>query len=1296
MDQSSSEKLLASGGGGKRSGNKRFGKSKKERSSDYHHESSKSFRLFGGGKRKSQQERSFHEEMDKLNQLPSPTTAVTENSSLPTPLSVSVITTTTPRTRSSCLRGGGGGESPFNKASDDVSTLTDLSAAGAAANQRMLDEEDNNKNETRGADLDDDDKKNTTMTTTNIKKNNTTSSSSGAMNTPSNNNHNKTRSSKVDLSTPETQPEEDEEDTYAYTQTTNGDAQTLTTTATTPSVSTRVLDACHFGGVFNSLDGLCFVEPSKSTDAGPSVASPTRTEDASLMSQSKTTTNEWGTLGSERDDDDDDEEEEEEQSLDTAESDTLFKDLSTTTGGKGKNNKNNEDSSEEKHENFELVLDEYQLEQAKLASAAAADDTSGPNLRSKVRNWMRKREDDKRTMEKEAKQEKYRAIFGTDPANIKVETTTSSGDPVVVPTTTSTTTAAAPTITTTKSRSLDASTSKKQQTDPIVSPMTVTSEAAVLIGQNNINNNSNHGRGAAPLEEEVTKAEQQVNKKKKKAASSQQDRRQEAVPLRAVSSTTWEQRKIELERKLTSPMTTPSTSAYSSSAAKEDNSTSLSVERSSSTSKFEKDAAAATSKKKKKGGGKSRPTWKAAKDPKTGREYYYHRLTRTTTWTRPAELGPEDPDLEDSTTTDQQLDVSNKSSNGSSSKLKRVLSLKRNKGSMSAEQQKKLEAGEAVSPGSAAPKILKKRSIRASPSKPVPNKKKQAEISNILRTMSPPNETAINSLIKQYEGREDELLNQLKSMKMEEDKLKKAAAAAAARSDSPPTDGIISMEAKRLPFDEPAEQREAPPPVFSMLDSAMSSFGVMPSSAVMGPGDGSLGSRTSSPSPGDATSLARTRTGVTAKTEKTERTDKTDKTAKVDNTRKGNPNHSIKSFDVMTEPSAADTSISSVEFDKYDQRQQLRLPVRASAAEAERTRELRVEEFSSKHDSIASEKYAGKILRPSQRAAQRRQQEQQRKQKEREEVARQKERMEQQQQQKDLQRQLNPHHREQSDISADRGYMVSSEEDEMTGGETDDISALSDADMEYFEQKERLDRANRKALNTAMRNKDWDTAAQVTNTLRAQPLLDPTQTKNAFVPTKTPVRDWSPSDVDRYIARSDWNAVAKYIALMKEKSSKKKQKQQQQQQVQHHQGRQQPPVHQRSLTIHQPPFINRGRQQPGGAISPSRTHSSVASAARNNPRFQKRFGARSQLQRDMESIPSSSWDSDEDDDDVYLEDSEDLLEEDSYFVSESSEDESADLRRFAASRKSSRSSRRQSRNAALLTTTARGQQKFQC
>ena len=107
----------------------------------------------------------------------------------------------------------------------------------------------------------------------------------------------------------------------------------------------------------------------------------------------------------------------------------------------------------------------------------------------------------------------------------------------------------------------------------------------------------------------------------------------------------------------------------------------------------------------------TKPMWKEVLDKNTGRKYYYHRVTRETTWERP----PED-----------QIVVKGppKTKRYSTAQLKELLEKE-------------------ISPSGA-------------------NKKEG--IARVLSGMAPPNTDTVDLLVSEYEGKEDELLDKLKSL----------------------------------------------------------------------------------------------------------------------------------------------------------------------------------------------------------------------------------------------------------------------------------------------------------------------------------------------------------------------------------------------------------------------------------------------------------------------------------------------------------------------------------------------------
>jgi WW domain len=82
----------------------------------------------------------------------------------------------------------------------------------------------------------------------------------------------------------------------------------------------------------------------------------------------------------------------------------------------------------------------------------------------------------------------------------------------------------------------------------------------------------------------------------------------------------------------------------------------------------------------------------------------------------------------------------------------------------------------------------------------------------------------------------------------------------------------------------------------------------------------------------------------------------------------------------------------------------------------------------------------------------------------------------------------------------------------------DSISALSEADLSFTNNLE----AKRHALDEAIANEDWDLAALLSDSLRT--------TATQPQPKK---REWTQTELDRYISSNDWDAVANYIARVR-------------------------------------------------------------------------------------------------------------------------------------------------------------------
>jgi hypothetical protein len=385
--------------------------------------------------------------------------------------------------------------------------------------------------------------------------------------------------------------------------------------------------------------------------------------------------------------------------------------------------------------------------------------------------------------------------------------------------------------------------------------------------------------------------------------------------------------------------------------------------------------------------------------------------------------------------------------------------------------------------------------------------------------------------MKQYEGREDLLLEMLKELVI----------------DKQP---VLTNVTNEKPFDEPPEEKEVGPPVFNIVDTILAGTGLIPSSQT---------GRTKSP-PNSPSKISRARTSQTHLTGQTQSTGLTDKTQKVDNTRKGLGGLGSIS---ETAPIAENSSISSAGAapgylpDGLMTNSMGGSPNRDTA----RTRELRVEEYSSNRWGLKSENYNATTIAPTSRIAKRAMK-------------------------------VSTPASVASMPDDESGYMDEEDTDAFddTVG-TDEVSALSVSDIEFLERKERFDNARRQVLDEAIRKKDWDTAASLTETIRdemrQQKLVD-----SYDVSADSEFHEWTQSELDKFIAQNDWDAVARYIAIMRD--SKKS-------------------------PVNNPPSNTTAIRQRSSASNTSSNSSGLEG-------YRKRFGARSQLQHtELNSV--SSWES---------------------------------------------------------------------
>lgn len=459
----------------------------------------------------------------------------------------------------------------------------------------------------------------------------------------------------------------------------------------------------------------------------------------------------------------------------------------------------------------------------------------------------------------------------------------------------------------------------------------------------------------------------------------------------------------------------------------------------------------------------AKPTWKSAMDPTTGRTYYYHRLTRKTTWTK--------PDGFDSQSQAAKAAPRNTLPNEAHSCLeddvertKEVLLVSgNNEDAKRTEEQGKQDVD-----------VQDQETPAASPNKFDPAVwEKKREISQLLKAMSPPDQESISKIMAQYEGREDELLLQLHDLV----------------NTRPFDEPIQHAKADELPMDEPVHTRVA-------------------------------------------SDVTRTRT---ANTSYTGVSGKTENTAKITNTTSGRA-----VFEAITELDERNEHSSLSSFDDESSEERRRRQYRGGT---ERTRDLRVEEFTSSRWGLTKENYNEKGLPTNRRTTD----------------------------------------SESTSIENESNYHGDNDETDLETYGTDSISALSTSDVEFTGHKDRFNHARRRALDEAIRNGDWELAESATQGVRGT-----SSKRRSSVDIS---KEWTQSELDQFISENDWDAVAKYIAHMRDNANEKK--------------------------------ISSGSE----AKARGRTKERLAKVKMDEQAYQKRFGARSQLQhKELASV--SSWDTD--------------------------------------------------------------------
>ena len=141
--------------------------------------------------------------------------------------------------------------------------------------------------------------------------------------------------------------------------------------------------------------------------------------------------------------------------------------------------------------------------------------------------------------------------------------------------------------------------------------------------------------------------------------------------------------------------------------------------------------------------------WKEVKDPNSGRSYYYHRITRQTTWTRPKEL--------DAIQEEEEIRPSSGEAEPATGNESNI----RNKSAEEKLQQLR-QSRASTDDNDTGKESVRKTSARDFDPDVWNQKQKIVEL---LQSMAPPDGTSIDSLMAQYEGRENELLAHVRRMK---------------------------------------------------------------------------------------------------------------------------------------------------------------------------------------------------------------------------------------------------------------------------------------------------------------------------------------------------------------------------------------------------------------------------------------------------------------------------------------------------------------------------------------------------
>mmetsp|Transcript_96813 Transcript_96813/g.144983 ORF Transcript_96813/g.144983 Transcript_96813/m.144983 type:complete len:1048 (-) Transcript_96813:15-3158(-) len=185
---------------------------------------------------------------------------------------------------------------------------------------------------------------------------------------------------------------------------------------------------------------------------------------------------------------------------------------------------------------------------------------------------------------------------------------------------------------------------------------------------------------------------------------------------------------------------------------------------------------------------KPKPVWKAVVDPNSGKTYYYHRKTRETTWTKPEELRKTEAEPSTPTPPTEQKPAPIEPTEGATEKSIPTEQKDSDDVVVSDDRFKtpprrnttEVWTAETVESPIVPPAIVKTEmkfgqqslldrtenednaAATMSSSKFDATWEKKKEIERLLTGLSPPDQASVDNLMKQYEGKEDVLLRQLR------------------------------------------------------------------------------------------------------------------------------------------------------------------------------------------------------------------------------------------------------------------------------------------------------------------------------------------------------------------------------------------------------------------------------------------------------------------------------------------------------------------------------------------------------